>query len=86
MTGSLPSLRPLLATILPDFFKSTHFTSGFASEKHTIKTQGTITITKELRIEETDKYHRIGSVSSIPTTPEFKNTLHAIVTCEKADV
>lgn len=33
ITGSVPFLRPLLATILPGFFKAHNFTSLFASRK-----------------------------------------------------
>ncbi|POS75882.1 hypothetical protein DHEL01_v205724 [Diaporthe helianthi] len=59
ITGSVPSLRPLLQTILPEFFKSNNFPSLFTSYRSTWKvanssssTKGMITVTKDFEVAE----------------------------------
>ncbi|KAG8162365.1 hypothetical protein KVR01_008130 [Diaporthe batatas] len=63
ITGSVPSLRPLLATILPEFFKSTNFPSLFSSQRRSTwkavnsssSTRGMITVTKDFEVTELRK-------------------------------
>lgn len=63
ITGSVPSLRPLLQTILPEFFKSNNFPSLFSSHRRSTwkpansssSTRGMITVTKEYEVVEIKK-------------------------------
>jgi hypothetical protein len=60
ITGSVPSLRPLLQTILPEFFKANNFPSLFSTHRRstwqpdpsTSSTKGMITVTKEYEVVE----------------------------------
>lgn len=82
ITGSVPYLRPLMATILPEFFRSHNFTSLAISGKSknvsagsstalpsSSDTHGDITITKEFHLEETDALDGDGFDSRPPGTP-----------------
>lgn len=63
ITGSVPALRPLLQTILPEFFKSNNFPSLFSSPRRSTwkpvnsssSTKGMITVTKEYEVVELKK-------------------------------
>ncbi|KAL1870752.1 hypothetical protein Daus18300_005072 [Diaporthe australafricana] len=63
ITGSVPALRPLLQTILPEFFKSNNFPSLFSSPRRSVwkpadsssSTKGIITVTKEYEVVELKK-------------------------------
>lgn len=63
ITGSVPALRPLLQTILPEFFKSNNFPSLFSSPRRSTwkpvnsssSTKGMITVTKEYEVVEIKK-------------------------------
>ncbi|KAI3395079.1 hypothetical protein diail_1836 [Diaporthe ilicicola] len=63
ITGSVPVLRPLLQTILPEFFKSNNFPSLFSSHRRSVwqpadsstSTKGIITVTREYEVAELKK-------------------------------
>lgn len=96
MTGSVPSLRPLVATILPDFFKERNFTSLFDQEKRSAGTQFRtessyarsttgIFVTQEFHVEELEK-QKDYAMSPLPHTPRSQIFFHgprAVVTCER---
>lgn len=100
ITGSVPYLRPLMATILPDFFKSRNFTSlggagkakeisaGSSSAPSSSEAPGDITITKEFHLEETDVEYG-GFDSRPPSTPMTplapRSGPRMVVICEKVD-
>lgn len=81
MTGSVPYLRPLMATILPDFFRSYNFSSlAFSGKSKDVSARfstapslrdihGDITITKEFHLEESDAQSDRGFDSRPPGTP-----------------
>lgn len=101
ITGSVPYLRPLMATILPDFFKSCNFSSlaisgksenasaGSSMVPSSYDIHGDITITKEFHLEETDVQYGHSfdpRLTGTPMTPLApRSGPRMVVICEKVD-
>lgn len=102
ITGSVPYLRPLMATILPEFFKTYNFSTlafsgrskGVSARLSTapslLDTHGDITITKEFHLEESDAQSDRGFDSRPPGTPMTplapRSSPRTVVVCMKSDV
>lgn len=102
ITGSVPYLRPLMATILPDFFKSYNFPSlAFSAKSKDVSARfstapsfrdahGDITIIKEFHLEEADAQSDRGFDSRPPGTPMTplapKYSPRMVVVCAKNDI